>query len=329
MHGMQEHCATNGPRTIRGASERGCTGDYRMPKHKHQARARIPYEYQRRLARELGLEDGEQVHINHEDCPAGNDTKRRLYVKREKESVLFYCHHCNQSGRYNLAGRAGNLAGVTDKDATGQRADNVSQPIKDWACATGTCGITDAVRELDRWPVNARQWVTRYITEREAYDYGLFYSALVGGVCIPIGSAVPWDGLVVRLLLPSAHPVRPAARKYLTYRRTVRGNLYWRSKHVSDTLVIVEDCLSAIKVARHADSLAILGAHYGYDLMQIVKEYQRVIVYMDNDNQQIRNKQEILRNQIALVNHSVRVHRSTKDPKECSDEELLRIVNGH
>lgn len=42
---------------------------------------------------------GEQIHINHEGCKAGEDTKRRLYIKRVAGGILGFCHHCSEAGR--------------------------------------------------------------------------------------------------------------------------------------------------------------------------------------------------------------------------------------
>lgn len=41
---------------------------------------------------------GFQVNINHEDCPAGIDTKARLYIKRTDGGIVAHCHHCGKSG---------------------------------------------------------------------------------------------------------------------------------------------------------------------------------------------------------------------------------------
>lgn len=41
---------------------------------------------------------GEQTNQNHQDCPAGMDTKKRLYIKRTSDGYQWYCHHCAQGG---------------------------------------------------------------------------------------------------------------------------------------------------------------------------------------------------------------------------------------
>ena len=44
------------------------------------------------------LEHGKQIRINHTKCPAGEDTKERLYVKRDYNRILAYCHNCTGWG---------------------------------------------------------------------------------------------------------------------------------------------------------------------------------------------------------------------------------------
>ena len=44
------------------------------------------------------MADGVQIHINHNGCTAGRDTKKRLYIKKVVGGVVAYCHHCNEAG---------------------------------------------------------------------------------------------------------------------------------------------------------------------------------------------------------------------------------------
>lgn len=43
-------------------------------------------------------EEYEQVRVNHEGCPAGEDRRRRLYVKRVSGGLIAYCHNCGDHG---------------------------------------------------------------------------------------------------------------------------------------------------------------------------------------------------------------------------------------
>lgn len=53
------------------------------------------------------LSDGQQINVDHRDCPAGTDTRKRLYLKRTSSgAVLAYCHHCNSKGYQTKQGKA-------------------------------------------------------------------------------------------------------------------------------------------------------------------------------------------------------------------------------
>jgi hypothetical protein len=41
---------------------------------------------------------GDQIHINHTGCSSGEDTKKRLYIKKTAGGILAYCHHCSEHG---------------------------------------------------------------------------------------------------------------------------------------------------------------------------------------------------------------------------------------
>ena len=46
--------------------------------------------------------NNEQTHVNHVGCPAGEDKKRRLYIKRTDKALLAFCHHCGEKGFVKL-----------------------------------------------------------------------------------------------------------------------------------------------------------------------------------------------------------------------------------
>ena len=43
------------------------------------------------------MDVGETVRINHADCEAGEDTRRRLYITMKPDILLGYCHNCGTS----------------------------------------------------------------------------------------------------------------------------------------------------------------------------------------------------------------------------------------
>jgi hypothetical protein len=88
---------------------------------------------------------------------------------------------------------------------------------------------------------------------------------------------------------------------------------------------IVEDTLSAIKCARVADAIAILGSSLSDAVVARIKDYETYVLYLDNDNNQVlRNRMKMaarLRNfgQVIVV-------RDMADPKERTAEELRGLL---
>ena len=58
--------------------------------------------------RKCGLAQGESIRFDHENCPAGEDTKRRLYLTRPDDNpnqYLGYCHNCGEGTVYSAPGK--------------------------------------------------------------------------------------------------------------------------------------------------------------------------------------------------------------------------------
>lgn len=258
------------------------------------------------------LEIGEQVHINHKDCPAGQDTKRRLYIKRGDEDgndvILAYCQHCSRSGAYRKP-YARSIR--PKKEVTGTNE-----------LSNGTLP-SDCTGDWEEWPLRGRLWLLHGgISECDGRKYGLTYSPKHDRVVLPVynTSSGKLKGYQMRSLNEVDKP------KYLT--EVFEKPFYWYSGHVSDTLVIVEDILSAIRVSKYHSSIAVLSSGMSDDVYSIIgkSKYTNFIVYLDNDNAQVKKSQLKIANKLKLLG-KVTVIKSDKDPKELSDTELERILN--
>ena len=51
------------------------------------------------------LSENETIRINHDGCPAGTDTRRRLYITKKPQVILGYCHNCQQSAARYIAAK--------------------------------------------------------------------------------------------------------------------------------------------------------------------------------------------------------------------------------
>lgn len=255
------------------------------------------------------LIEGEQIHINHEDCPAGQDTKRRLYIKREVENgtdiLLAYCHHCNQSGYYVLTKKAGTYTRAKPSSNTGSSsAEYAGLRIKDW----------------DGWHPRAKGWTLRYdITSQEITDQGISYCPEYDKLYLPIKKSGKTIGYQLRSL-DGSEP------KYET--TAFEKPLFWYDGADSDTLVIVEDILSAIKCSRYTGSLALLSSGMSDQVFEFISRsrHSNFIVFLDYDNRQVRSNVLNIAGRLALLGPTKIIHNLGKDPKECDDEELKVLL---
>jgi|TARA_Y100000310_G_scaffold216268_1_gene217313 DNA primase len=90
----------------------------------------------------------------------------------------------------------------------------------------------------------------------------------------------------------------------------------------SDTVCLVEDCLSAIKVGRYVTAIALLSSNYREHLSTIIARHDRVIVFLDNDNPTVQREARKIYLRVELLVKDVKLIRATKDPKDHTDEEL-------
>ena len=92
------------------------------------------------------------------------------------------------------------------------------------------------------------------------------------------------------------------------------------------TLVIVEAIVSAIKISRHEDCLALLGSSLeSPKLLDIIRAYARVIVWLDPDKKMVAIKGMNRLN--ALTGVPTLSCLTDKKPKQYNDTEILECLN--
>lgn len=257
------------------------------------------------------LDIGEQIHINHADCPAGMDTKRRLYIKRtEEDGIVAYCQHCGQSGYH----RENERRYRSVEKIFGGSTLSVSRNIKLPHDSSGTVG---------EWPARAKVWLYRYgITDEEIARYGIVYSDTVGRVLLPVYNNGSMVGYQARRVLEDE------SEKYLT-KTSDPSRMVWYTNNTthSNDVVFCEDILSAIRVGRRVSSCALLGINIKDEVLHsIIKNHDSFTIFLDDDNRQVILGQIALKNKLELFG-SVRLIKGVgKDPKECSDTELEEIL---
>lgn len=268
-----------------------------------------PSEFMEHAPQELGA----QIHVNHEGCSAGLDRKKRLYIKRLPDAtVLAYCHHCGLSGSYKSKNT--NIHLKKKSQAITKNAKDLRLP-------------TDIEATSSKWPHYARAWLVKYgITESEVKQHGIVFSPKFDRLLFPLymdGDYIGWQG--------RSFNDDEKIPKYLTTvdRERLTGNCgLYKCKTGSDTVVLVEDCLSAIKVSRGESTICLLGSHPTPEVINwIASRYNNIYIWLDNDKPEVIKQQNKLKSLFeVLVTGEVKLILTNKDPKEFSTEEIEELL---
>ena len=194
---------------------------------------------------------GEQTHINHDGCPAGQDNKRRLYIKREHDCILAYCHHCH-----------GHLV-YRDRDI--RSLENIEAALlNSYDNPTNTAVLLpdDIEGDVSQWPLAERAWLANYpaLTQGVVDAEGMCYSPSLGRIIVPYfneeGVLVFWQGRDCSIAPTLKWMMAKSATKPLGfYPNTIVPAAYSRF------IIVVEDPISAITIANTTeyDALCLYG----------------------------------------------------------------------
>jgi len=252
------------------------------------------------------MEDGAQVHVNHPNCEAGADTKRRLFIKRQENVWLGWCHHCGTKG-FLRHGRVNHIARrnqVEHHHKLALPADFTSDPSK--------CHVL------------ANAWYHKFgITLEERSHYRLGWSDREQRAILPMwehGELVCYQR---RRLLPL-----DTGPKYTTARRVGSSNAVFNGGFgrgmTGDIMVLTEDILSAIVVGRQVTSTALLGVFLHESQVSHVLRFspREVIVALDDDNPAVRQAQRTMVRRLSPYTDVRKLTGHDTDPKEQSYEAI-------
>ena len=274
----------------------------------------------------VALKKGEKTNINHSGCPAGEDRKKRLYIERkENGNVLCYCHHCSQSCV---------IWDSVSKNRSFTKGYRASGSVSTVGKPNNECSLPkDSEAVVASWPPQARVWLGKYgITNAEIATHSILYSERMGRVLLPCWN----DGKLVSYQARKLFP-EDTGPKYLSYgdknsvyavRATSAGEEHSDEPTITP-LVIVEDVLSAIKVGRYADALALRKSSMSDKELQWVlnQGYEEFVVFLDDDNAQVKKSQIVIKNKLEAFGSVRIIHSNGRDPKEHSDLELEEILH--
>lgn len=171
-------------------------------------------------------------------------------------------------------------------------------------------------------PSAGLSWLYKYgITDEEISKYHFGYSERMKRLILPVynqkGELVYWQGR-------NLGKVTKENPKYINVRSSKDALFFVRHERNDERIVLVEDILSACKVGRVTNCLALLGSYVSNNLLSFLKDYGRIFVWLDEDKR------------FESIKYSSRVKLLTGkdcssiitelDPKELSEEVIKNIL---
>lgn len=275
----------------------------------------IPYADYREFVPEVV---GDQTRLNHTNCTAGSDTRKRLYVKNTGDVAIAYCHNCGNHGYHRLH------RGVRTADAIRRLLDSSSKLEQE---EREVRLPDDMVDTPALFPAEAKAWLYKYqLTDEDIVSYNLGYSPGWRRVIIPVyrgGKCVFWQG----------RRIEGNGPKYIS----VKGEhkpiflAHGQPGAVWHGTAIVEDALSAIRAANHSwPSIALLGTVEPDDILRHRADTTyNFLVWLDEDRAG-RERTVELANRLKLIlpgSGTIWVPEpGTPQPKKLSDGELDEVI---
>ncbi len=270
------------------------------------------------------IQPGETLRVNHEHCPAGEDTRRRLYLTRplaDPAKIAWYCHNCSEGGYKHT---------VRYETYRNQRHEATNSIVLD-----NTDELTEPpglIEKLFDWPEEAITWAGENTLSNAVLNkYGIKYDPSTNRVYLPrYNTSGDLDGYQLRRLFGRGP-------KYITVsKQDSKGWSMFPTGNFRDTVVIVEDLVSAIKVREACAPIAVVvmhGIQTNLDALHSASFYANGVVWLDNDSFWVKKQANVMKRTLELIaNKPAYIVRKKTDPKHYSyaviEQTIREAING-
>lgn len=280
-----------------------------------------------------GMKVGDEIRRDHKDC---GDTRKRLYVLRKAHNLwLGHCFNCGEGGAYS---GAADHPPSTDEVLKNLASLKEGEPILPDELVVDTLSsnlpldCNTVTTTWDKWAIE-RIWQhhtdTGVVTD---YPYLWQFSPSLNQIIVPIHSTMysshGHKGYQARLA-PGQKP-----KAITTYFPTHNGHpiLY---TGVSNTLVIVEDPLSALRVHKDRGDyvVCLLGKHLtelGVSIIRecvALREIDKIVIWLDDDIINVDDPRRICERLQPYMPHRAMVHvMKHREAKNMDIHELKGLV---
>lgn len=270
----------------------------------------------------------ETVRMNHDDCPAGQDTRQRLYITRTTDNTfLAYCHNCGGKDWRRAAATRHIHADAEDSesvpDITGNKLDKMRHALgsvfrlssfitKDFI----DIYVPGTQRAMDKLYVNNIELAH---VEQQGWVLGTDFD---NNECL----AFPCDEAGYKWQVWKFLPDEDGKR-VLAVGGAPEPYIY--NPNDSPVLVIVEDRLSGIKIAQAGFSSLCLHGIRGLDSPDyhaLTMMYDTFVVWLDNDVLPAKKASSEIASTLKMLADDVHVVDDCTDPKYYHEDEIDNII---
>lgn len=275
------------------------------------------------------LDRGETVRVNHENCPAGQDTKQRLYITRPPGSanvILAYCHNCQESG-------------VRRTEIEKYRDFRSLTPTVQPTVFDIPKGMVDSPA---LWPTIANVWrVEKGFNSDACLKLGIQYDPNSHRIYLPQFNNVALDGTTngSELFGYQLRQLDGGGAKYLNASKNNEApstvfSVKCAGPAKLDLAFVVEDLASGHALADTLGYLEIPSkvlVNYGTKVtplvLQRVRNFRQGVVWLDNDGPIIRDQSEKINKVWAMLSgERVNSEMHLTDPKSESSPTRIECI---
>lgn len=282
-----------------------------------------------------GLAPGQTMHVCHKGCPAGEDHRHRLYLTRSEvptNVILWYCHNCGQGGGFKES-HLHLPAGPSMRTLVPPKDNREAAKV----LLDRSVMLTDANDVAMECPIAVADWL---------------YGGTFDQTYFPFQDLAPiyYDPLETSIIFTLRDPdgITGYQRRFFTEKGPKcltmmldghKGSGLWLDQALRPhTRVLVEDPISAHMVIYWATQVGLLGtgayAMLGSDcsienLFKMKEDgTSKVVIWMDNDNEQVLKNRETIRARAERLGLEVQVVRKWSDPKKHQNALRKLLVGG-
>lgn len=287
---------------------------------------------------------GTTIRVNHTDCPAGQDTRRRLYLTRPAATpnvVLGYCHNCQESGYYSTHN-------TDDKQYRGHFAAAKQVDVFPGADFKIPAHMQEA---NSLWPTDAQAWrMKKGLSIGDCGDADIQYDPSTHRIFLPMYDHLQSGVIHKRSELLGFQLCRLNDRgsKYMNVYRDSSVSPSTRitiPKHKDSTRIIgfvVEDLASGLRISNALKNRT--GANFGAEILvnygtkvtpTVLSLPKGVsitdgIVWLDNDSTHVAEQaMKIAKVWHMLTGVEMHIEDLATDPKALDYDAILAVINRH